>query len=48
MFAGVTRPRSIPYALRLAFDEPEDDSGDTSGQNDAAGGINGSRAESGR
>ncbi|MCY1216051.1 hypothetical protein D9M68_139660 [compost metagenome] len=26
MFAGVTRPRSIPYALRLVFDEPEDDS----------------------
>lgn len=25
MFAGVTRPRSIPYALRLVFDEPEDD-----------------------
>lgn len=24
MFAGVTRPRSIPYALRLVFDEPED------------------------
>ena len=28
MFAGVTRPRSIPYALRLVFDEPKDDSGD--------------------
>jgi len=27
MFAGVTRPQSIPYALRLVFDEPEDDSG---------------------
>lgn len=26
MFAGVTQPRSIPYALRLVFDEPEDDS----------------------
>ncbi|NRR32188.1 DUF4238 domain-containing protein [Oxalobacteraceae bacterium] len=25
MFAGVTRPRSIPYALRLVFDESEDD-----------------------
>lgn len=23
MFAGVTRPRSIPYALRLVFNEPE-------------------------
>lgn len=30
MFAGVTRPRSIPYALRLVFDELNDDSGDTS------------------
>lgn len=29
MFAGVTQPRSIPYALRLVFDEPEDGSGDT-------------------
>jgi hypothetical protein len=48
MFAGVTRPRSIPYALRLVFDEPEDDSGDTSEQNDAAGGITGSRAGSRR
>lgn len=28
MFAGVTQPRSIPYALRLVFDEPEDDSGE--------------------
>lgn len=27
MFAGVTQPRSIPYALRLVFDEPEDDRG---------------------
>ena len=26
MFAGVTRPRSVPYALRLVFDKPEDDS----------------------
>lgn len=26
MFAGVTQPRSIPYALRLVFNEPEDDS----------------------
>jgi hypothetical protein len=30
MFAGVARPRSILYALRLVFDEPEEDSGDTS------------------
>jgi hypothetical protein len=22
MFDGVTRPRSVPYALRLVFDEP--------------------------
>lgn len=28
MFAGVTQPRSIPYALRLVFDEPEDGSGE--------------------
>lgn len=48
MFAGVTRPRSIPYALRLVFDEPEDGSGDISEQNDAAGGITGSRAASRR
>lgn len=25
MFAGATRPRTIPYALRLVFDEPEID-----------------------
>lgn len=48
MFAGVTRPRSIPYALRLVFDEPEDESSDTSEQNVAAGGITGSRARSRR
>lgn len=28
MFAGVTQPRSIPYALRLVYDEPKDDSGE--------------------
>jgi hypothetical protein len=44
MFAGLTRPRSIPYALRLVFDEPEDGSGDISEPNDAAGGSAGSRA----
>lgn len=27
MFAGVTKPRSIPYALRMVFDEHVDDSG---------------------
>lgn len=48
MFAGVTRPRSIPYALRLVFDEPEDGSGDISEQNDAAGRIASSRAASRR
>ncbi|VVE87671.1 DUF4238 domain-containing protein [Pandoraea bronchicola] len=48
MFAGVTRPRSIPYALRLVFDEPEDSSGDISDQDDAVGGISGSRAASRR
>jgi hypothetical protein len=46
MFAGVTRPRSIPYALRLVFDEPEDRSGDISDQNEAAGGIAGSHTAS--
>jgi hypothetical protein len=25
MFAGATRPRSVPFALRLVFDEPEED-----------------------
>ncbi|MEO7493931.1 MAG: hypothetical protein ABIT83_02800 [Massilia sp.] len=39
MFAGVTRPRCIPYALRLVFDEHEDDIGDTSALNVAAGGA---------
>jgi hypothetical protein len=28
MFAGATRPRSVPYALRLVFDEPEADGAD--------------------
>jgi hypothetical protein len=46
MFAGVTRPQSVPYALRLVFDEPEDDSGDSSEQDIAAGGIAGPRARS--
>ncbi|MCM5682971.1 DUF4238 domain-containing protein [Schlegelella sp. S2-27] len=31
MFAGVTRPRFVPYALRLLFDERKDGSGDTRG-----------------
>jgi hypothetical protein len=48
MFAGVTRPRPIPFALRLVFDELEDDSEDISEQNVAAGGITGSRARSRR
>jgi hypothetical protein len=48
MFAGLTRPRSIPYALRLVFDEPEDHNGDTSEQNVAARGITGLRARSRR
>ena len=30
MFAGVTRPRSVPYALRLVFDEPEANDADAS------------------
>lgn len=28
MFAGVTQPRPIPYALRLVYDEPKDESGE--------------------
>lgn len=31
MFAGVTRPRFVPYALRLVFDESKDGSGDSRG-----------------
>ncbi len=46
MFAGVTRPRSIPYALRLVFDEQEDSSGDISEKNDAVGRIASSHAAS--
>jgi hypothetical protein len=30
MFAGVTWPRTVPYALRLLFDEPADERDDTS------------------
>ena len=30
MFAGATRPRSVPYALRLLFDEPKADNAVTS------------------
>ena len=48
MFGGVSRLRSIPYALRLVFDEPKDDSGNTSEQNIAAGGVIGSHARSRR
>lgn len=28
MIAGATRPRSVPYALRLVFDEPKVDDTD--------------------
>jgi hypothetical protein len=35
MFAGASRPRSVPYALRLVFDEPEADDVDALGPNDA-------------
>lgn len=48
MFAGVNRPRSIPYALRLVFDEPEDGNADSAGQDIAAGGTTSSRAWSSR
>jgi len=30
MFAGTTRPRTVPYALRLLFDEPADERDDAS------------------
>ena len=36
MFAGVSRPRTIPYALRLVFDESEDGNGEAAEQIDAA------------
>jgi hypothetical protein len=35
MFAGATRPRAVPYALRLVFDEPEADDADASQPRDA-------------
>ena len=39
MFAGTTRPRSVPYALRLVFDGPEAYDEDNLGENgDAAAG----------
>jgi hypothetical protein len=31
MFGGVTRPRFVPYALRLVFDEPKNGGGAASG-----------------
>ena len=34
MFAGATRPRTVPYALRLVFDEPEADYADASKPDD--------------
>jgi hypothetical protein len=30
MFAGATQPRSVPYALRLVFDEPDADDAEAS------------------
>jgi hypothetical protein len=44
MFAGATWPRSVPYALRLVFDEPETDGADVSEPDDEAGEIPASRA----
>lgn len=35
MFAGATRPRSVPYALRLVFDEPQADDAEASRPSDA-------------
>lgn len=44
IFGGATRPKSVPYALRLVFDEPEADTEDTTEPNEDAGGIPASRA----
>jgi len=44
MFAGATRPQSVPYALRLVFDEPEADDADAWAPGDDAGGVPASRA----
>ncbi len=41
MFAGATRPRSVPYALRLVFDEPQDGSKDVSDQDPPPSGARG-------
>lgn len=48
MFAGVTRPLSVPYALRLVFEEPEEGSEGVSKEICAAGAINNSHAGSRR
>lgn len=39
MFAGTTRRLSVPYALRLVFDEPQDGNGLLSQQDDDAGAV---------
>jgi len=39
MFAGTTRPRSVPYALRLVFDEAEADDADAPVPASGDGGI---------
>ena len=39
MFAGTTRPRSVPYALRLVFDEAEADDADAPEPASGDGGI---------
>jgi hypothetical protein len=44
MFAGATRPRSVPYALRLVFDEPEANDADISEPDHEAGGFPAPRA----
>jgi hypothetical protein len=45
MFAGATRPRSVPYALRLVFDELEINAPDTSAPDAEADEIPASRVE---
>lgn len=45
MFAGATRHRSVPYALRLVFDDLQAGDSNTQEQADGAGGILASRPE---
>ncbi|MDT0359335.1 DUF4238 domain-containing protein [Herbaspirillum huttiense F1] len=45
MFAGVTRPRPISYALRLVLNEPESNNGGASEQGDSVVGTTGSSTD---